>query len=120
MVDEKPCLIVSNLQIESMSMKAMTANYIVGTVDFTENNYERFINDKSSEFNFNFETILPKHNFPVNYLITIPKDFLKHEYVIINIFNMDNRTYKKKYSKLIKNNKEYYVIIETPNSMKFD
>jgi len=33
---------------------------------------------------------------------------------------MYNKNSRKKYSKLIKNNKEYYVVIETPNSMKFD
>ncbi|GEM_PF-4011154 len=33
---------------------------------------------------------------------------------------MNIKKYKKKYSKLIKNNKEYYVVIKTPNYLIFD
>lgn len=120
MIDEKPSLINENLQINSKSMDIITANYIVGTIDFSEDNYTRLLNDKSSYFNLNFEAIVPKNVSALKYSIAIPKDFLYQKYIIINIFNMDNKIYKRKYSKLIKNNKEYYVVIETPNSMKFD
>jgi hypothetical protein len=120
MIDEKPSLITENLQLSSKSLEPIKANYIVGTVDLTEENYTKLFNDKAADFNLSFNTILPKRTFASNYSIIIPKNFLKQEYIIINIFNMDNKIYKRKYSKLIKNIKEYYVVIETPNSMKFD
>jgi len=120
MIDEKPSLITENLQLSSKSLEPIKANYIVGTIDLTEENFTKFFNDNAADFNLSFNTILPKRNFASNYSIIIPKNFLKQKYIIINIFNMDNKIYKRKYLKLIKNTKEYYVVIETPNSMKFD
>ncbi|MCS3530754.1 hypothetical protein [Chryseobacterium sp. JUb7] len=120
MIDEKPCLIVNNLQLESQTMKSINANYVVGTIDISENDYTRLLTDQSMSFNLNFESILANHSLSSKYEVTIPKIYLNQKYIIINIFNMNIKNYRKKYSELIKNNKEYYVVIETPNSMKFD
>jgi hypothetical protein len=117
MIDEKPSVLNNNLQLSSPSMEIIKANYIVGTIDFSENDYKKLFDDNSSYFNVTFETILPQHTFASNYSITIPKNFIKQKYIIINIFNMDNKIYKRRYSKLIKDNKEYYIVIETPSSM---
>lgn len=120
MVDEAPCYIVANLELTSQSIKPINPNYIVGTIDFSENNYAKLLIDKSESFDLSFETILPNKSFPLKYSINIPKSFLNQDYIIINIFNMDNKKYKRKYSKLIKDKKEYYVVIKTPSAMKFD
>lgn len=120
MIDEKPSLIVSNLQIESQSMKTINANYNVGTIDISEDHYSILISDESPSLNLTFEAILPNHPISSKYLVNIPKLFFNQKYVIINIFNMDNKEYRKKYFKLMKFKKDYYVVIETPNSMKFD
>ncbi|MBW7674749.1 hypothetical protein [Chryseobacterium chendengshani] len=120
MIDEKPCLIVSNLQIESQSMKSINANYNVGAIDISEDNYSTMIDDKSSSFNLTFEAILSKNTYLSIYSIIIPKFFFNQKYIIVNIFNMDNKIYRKKYSKLMKDKSKYYVVIETPNSMRFN
>lgn len=120
MIDEKPCLIVSNLQLASQSMKNINADYNVGTIDISENNYSTIISDKSSSLNLTFEAILQSHAVSSKYSINIPKLFLTQKYIIINIFNKNSKTFKKRYSKKDQINKEYYVVIETPSSMKFD
>jgi len=65
-------------------------------------------------------TVNPNLVKGINYNMVIPKTYLNYDYLIINVFNMYDKISKKKYNKLIKNNKEYYVVIETPGSMKFD
>jgi len=120
MIDEKPCLVVSDLQIGLESMKIINADYNVGTIDIPESNYSTIISDESASLNLTFETILPNHTVSSKYSVNIPKSFFNQKYIIINIFNMDNKEYRKKYFKLMKLKKEYYVVAETPNSMKFD
>ncbi|MFL9835742.1 hypothetical protein [Chryseobacterium terrae] len=120
MIDEKPSLIVSNLQIESQSMKTINANYNVGTIDISEDYYSTLISDESPSLNLTFEAILPNRAISSKYLVNIPKLFFNQKYIIINIFNKNSKTFKKRYSKKDQINKEYYVVIETPSSMKFD
>lgn len=88
MVDGNPCLTVSNVSIETESMNVIKPQYIVGTVDFIQNDYEKFIDDQSLNFKVNFQTILPQFSTPINYNISLNKNILQQEYVIINIFNI--------------------------------
>jgi hypothetical protein len=120
MVDEKPCLMVNDMHLNSPSMGSIDINYTVGTIDLSDDNYYKFTNDKSLNFTVSFETFLPKSALIQKYLFSVPKEFLNQKYIIINIFNKDNEIYKKRYSKADKHNKEYYVVISSPNSMKFD
>ncbi|WP_129059782.1 hypothetical protein [Chryseobacterium sp. CH25] len=95
MIDEKPCLIANNMLISSQSIDLIDVDYIVGTINLSDDNYDKLINNKSSSFNIGFEAILPKFTFAQKYLISIPKEFLNQKYIIINIFNINNKIYKK-------------------------
>ena len=121
MIDEQPCLSTYDMRLISPSMGSVDVNYIVGTIDLSDDNYDKLSNDQSSNFDVSFETLLSKSLFSQKYLISVPKIFLKQAYIIINIFNKDNKVYKKRYSGVNKNDKkEYYVVIKTPSAMKFD
>ncbi|MBW8522458.1 hypothetical protein K0U91_13180 [Chryseobacterium chendengshani] len=56
-------------------MKSINANYNVGAIDISENNYSTMIDDKSSSFNLTFEAILSKNTYLSIYSIIIPKFF---------------------------------------------
>ncbi|MBP1165651.1 MULTISPECIES: hypothetical protein [unclassified Chryseobacterium] len=120
MIDEKPCLIVNDLRLSSSSVGLLDANYIVGTINLSDENYNKLINDKSSNFDVNFETILPKLPLAQKYIFSLPKEFLNQKYIIINIFNKSSKIYKKRYSGGNKNNKEYYVVITSPDFSKLE
>lgn len=121
MIDEQPCVLAYDVEINSTSMSSIEAKYTVGTIDFSDENYNRFINDKSQNFELSFRTFLPKSSLPNKYIISIPKNFLNQEFIIIDIFNKGNKLYKKRYSGVNKNSKkEYYVVMSTRNAMKFD
>lgn len=118
MIDEKPCLVVNNLQFLSSFGETIDGDYNVGTIDLSDENYNKLINEHSVNFDISFETLLPKSLLVQKYTFSLPKVFFNQKYIIVNIFSKANKAYKKRY--LEKNNQEYYVVIETPNSMKFD
>ncbi|WP_300354708.1 hypothetical protein [Chryseobacterium sp.] len=121
MIDDQPCILTYNMQVNTPSMGSIEAKYIVGTIDLSEENYSKFINDESLDFQISFETILPKFSTAKKYLVSIPKIFLNQEYIIINIFNKDSKLYKKRFGGVNKKNrKEYYIVMSTRNAMKFD
>jgi hypothetical protein len=119
MIDEKPSLTINNFYIDSQSEKDIRVKYSVGGIDLNDDIYTKLLNDQSQNLKLNFEAILPNKTFAAKYVIEIPNFFLNQDYIIINIFNLDNKKYKKKYLKMALNNKDYYVVIETPSSMKF-
>ncbi|ROI06327.1 hypothetical protein EGI16_00015 [Chryseobacterium sp. G0240] len=120
MIDEKPSLTISDFYISSQSEEKIKAKYTVGGIDLNDETYTKLLNNQSQNLNLNFEAILPNKTFATKYVIEIPKSFFSQDYLIVNIFNLDNKKYKNKYSNLIKDNKKYYVVIETPSSMKFN
>jgi hypothetical protein len=121
MIDEKPCLTVNNFSINiPPSIEKNKFKYIVGSVDVNDNFYLGLLNSSSQNVNINFGAIIPDKVFISKYSISIPKIYLSEEYIIISIYNLDNKKYRNKYTKLVKDSKEYYVVIKTPNSMKFD
>lgn len=103
--------------------KKILGEYLPGDLIFEMQDYNGFIKNNADNYKISFNTILTINKNLVSkksYNMEIPKFFLNQKYIIINIFNMDNKIFRKKYHKLIKDSKEYYVIIESPNSMKFD
>lgn len=121
MIDEQPCLTVGNFYIDiPSSTERKEFKYIVGSVDVNEDFYADLLRSSSQNVNINFEAIIPDKAFTSKYTINLPKTFLYHEYIIINIYNLDKKKYRRKYAKLIKDSKEYYVVIKTPHTMKFD
>lgn len=119
MIDEKPCLIVNDLLISSPSIGLLDVNYIVGTIDLSDENYNKLANDKSLNFNISFETFLPKFPLAQKYVFSLPKEFLNQKYIIVNIFNKGSKIYRKRYSGGNKN-KEYYIVITSPDFSKLD
>lgn len=120
MVDEKPCLIVKDMRLDSPSMGSIEGNYIVGTVDLRDDNYDKLTNDNSLNFDISFETFSSKSPLAQKYTFSLPREFLMQKYIIVNIFNKDSKIYKKRYSGRNKSNKEYYVVITGPDFSKFD
>jgi len=120
MIDEKPCLTIYDMQISSPSMGSIEADYIVGTIDLSDNNYYKLANDNSLNFDVSFETFLPKSPLVQKYIFSLPKEFIKQKYIIINIFNKSSKIYKKRYSRVNKDKKEYYVVITSPDFSKLD
>lgn len=119
MIDEEPCLTVNNFYINiPPSIEKNEFNYIVGSVDINSNFSTNLFNTPSQNVNIGFEAIIPDKVFNMKYLIHVPKVYLNQEYIIINIFNLDKKKYRKRFSK-IADNDEYYVIIKSPYSMKF-
>ncbi|MGG7549800.1 hypothetical protein ACQ7CX_04175 [Chryseobacterium arthrosphaerae] len=103
--------------------ESITGKYIPGDLIIESKDFDRLLSSDNKDFEMSFtaiSTVNPDLVKEFKYSIMIPKIYLNYDYLIINIFNMYNKNSRKKYSKLIKNNKEYYVVIETPNSMKFD
>ncbi|GEN70168.1 hypothetical protein [Chryseobacterium lathyri] len=97
--------------------------YIPGDLTLESDDFNKLESSNTKDFEISFSAILTVNQDLVKelkYNITIPKDYLNKEYFIINIFNIYNKISKKRFQKLIKNSKEYYVVIETQNSMKFD
>lgn len=121
MIDDQPCLRTYNVRLISPSLGSIDVDYVVGTIDLSDENYNKLVNNNSLNFDVSFETFLSKSVFSQKYLISIPKEFLNQKYIIINIFNKGNKIYKKRYSGVNKENrKEYYAIIIGPNFSKFD
>jgi len=103
--------------------ESITGKYIPGDLILDSKDFDKLLSIDTKDFEVSFTTISTVNKDLVKdfkYVVTIPKVYFNSEYLIVNIFNMYNKISQKKYSKLIKNNKEYYVVIETPNSMKFD
>lgn len=119
MIDEKPALIIDDFYILSSFKKNIKAKYSVGTINFDDENYNKLLNDKSQNITLNFGALLPSKTFTSKYVVEIPKSFLNQDYTIVNIFNMDNKKYRKKYLKIMQKKRDYYIIVETPISMKF-
>lgn len=119
MIDEKPALVVNDFYILSSFEESMKVKYSVGTINLDDENYTKLLNDKSQNITLNFESLLASKTFASKYAVEIPKSFLNQDYIIVNIFNMDNKKYKKKYLKTMQEKKDYYIVVETPNSMKF-
>ncbi len=120
MIDEEPCLTVNNFYINiPPSTEKIEFKYTVGSVDISDNFYTSLLNTSSQNINIGFEAIIPNKVFVSKYLVNLPKVYLNQEYVIINIFNLDKKKYRKRFSKIAKNDK-YYVIIKSPSSMRFD
>lgn len=109
--------------LNSSLNESITGRYIPGDLILDSKDFDRLLSSNTKDFKISF-TIISSVNKDLvkdfKYTITIPKVYLNSEYFIVNIFNMYNKISKKKYSKLIKSDKEYYIIVETPNSMKFD
>lgn len=125
MIDEKISKSIYDFTINDPTIagKMIVGKYTPGNLTFETSDYNKFIKNDIKNYKISFnaiETITKDLVSEKSYDMEIPSFFLNQEYVIIYIFKMNNKTYKKKYSKLIKDNKEYYVIIETPNSMKFN
>ncbi|MCA6066192.1 hypothetical protein JI747_003310 [Chryseobacterium sp. RG1] len=103
--------------------KKILGEYVPGNLNFEMQDYSGFIKNSTDNYKISFNTILTINKNLVSkksYNMEIPKFFLNQNYIIINIFNKDSKIYKKRYSGVNKNNKEYYIVIETPSSMKFD
>ncbi|WP_294314796.1 hypothetical protein [uncultured Chryseobacterium sp.] len=103
--------------------EAITGKYIPGELILDSKDFDRLLSSNTKDFKISFTIISTVNKDLVKdfkYAITIPKVYLNSEYLIVNIFNIYNKISKRKYSKLIKSDKDYYIIIETPNSMKFD
>lgn len=97
--------------------------YVPGDLVLESKDFDKLLFSNSKDFEMSFtaiSTVNPNLVKQTNYKVIIPKIYLNDEYLILNIFNMYNKVSKKKYHKLINNDKEYYVIIESPNSMKFN
>ncbi|WP_261511753.1 hypothetical protein [Chryseobacterium paludis] len=97
--------------------------YVPGDLVLESKDFDKLLSSNNKDFEMSFtaiSTVNPNLVKEINYNIVMPKIYLNYEYLIINVFNMYDKVSKKKYNKLIKNNKEYYVVIETPGSMKFD
>jgi len=121
MIDEQPCLTIHDFYINiPPSMEKNEFKYVVGSVDVSDNFYANLLNTSSQNINIGFGAVIPNKVFASKYIINFPKSYLYHEYIIINIYNMDNKKYRRKYSNIVKGNKEYYVVIKTPNLLKFD
>lgn len=121
MIDEQPCLTVNDFYINiPPSMENNEFKYVVGSVDVSDNFYANLLNTSSQNINIGFRAVIPNKVFASKYIINFPKSYLYHEYIIINIYNMNNKKYRRKYLNLVKDNKEYYVVIKTPNLLKFD
>ncbi|MCU7613910.1 hypothetical protein N0B16_05625 [Chryseobacterium sp. GMJ5] len=120
MIDENPSLTISDFYIGSSLEENIKVKYSVGSIDLNDDIYTKLMNNQSENINLSFEAILPNKPFASKYIVSVPKTFFNQDYIIVNIFNLYHKKYRKKYLKLVKNNKEYYVVLETPNSMKFD
>ena len=97
--------------------------YVPGDLVLESKDFDKLLFSNIKDFEMSFtaiSTVNPNLVKQTNYKVIIPKIYLNDEYLILNIFNMYNKVSKKKYHKLINNDKEYYVIIESPNSMKFN
>ncbi|KFF15507.1 hypothetical protein [Chryseobacterium sp. JM1] len=110
---------INDLRISSTSIGILDVNYIVGTIDLSDENYNKLANDKSLNFDISFETFLPKLPLAQKYVFSLPKEFLNQKYIIVNIFNKGSKIYKKRYSEGDRN-KEYYVVITSPDFSKLD
>lgn len=109
--------------LSSSSNESITGKYITGDLLIDCKDFDKLLSSNTKDFEISFTVISTVNKDLVKdfkYTMTIPKAYFNSDYLIINIFNMYNKISKKKYSKLIKNNKDYYIVIETPNSMKFD
>jgi len=103
---------------ESIKGKYIPGDLLLESEDF---NKLELVNTNDLEISFTvISTVNQDLVKEIKYNMIIPKIYLNKEYLVINIFNMYNKTSKKRFQKLIKNGKEYYVVIEVPNSMKFD
>lgn len=103
--------------------ESVSGSYIPGNLVLESKDFDKLMNSNFENFEISFTQILtvnPDLVKELKYKVKIPKYYLNYEYLIVNIFNMYDKTSKKKYNKLIKNNKEYYIVVENPNSMKFD
>jgi hypothetical protein len=118
MIDEEPSLSVSNFYIDVPQSEGKIYNYVVGTVELDDIFYDNLSNIESENINISFGAIIPDRVSVSKYSVNLPKVYLYQDYVIINIFNLDKKKYKKRFSKISKN-EDYYVIIKSPASMKF-
>lgn len=119
MIDDEPSLTVSNFHINLPQLtEKKIYKYVVGTVQIDDNFHQDLSSISSENINVDFGAIIPNRVSVSRYSINIPKVYFNQEYIIINIFNLDKKKYKKRFSKFSKND-EYYVIIKSPESMKF-
>lgn len=120
MFDEKPLLKAYSVSLRSPSIGVIEADYIVGSIDLSNDYYNKIINDNSPDLDVQFEAFLPKSPLSKKYIFSLPKEFLNQKYIIVNIFNKGSKVYQKRYSKASKNSKDYYVVITSPDFSKFD
>jgi len=119
MIDDEPSLTISNFHINlPQSIEKKVYKYVVGTIELDDVFYKNLSSVTSENINVDFGAIITDKVSVSKYSINIPKVYFNQEYIIINIFNLDKKKYKKRFSKFSKND-EYYVIIKSPASMKF-
>ncbi|PZU82742.1 MAG: hypothetical protein DI529_13760 [Chryseobacterium sp.] len=123
LVDQEICISVNEFKINTL--KPIIAKYRVGNLDLSNSEYEYILNDKEENIDVDItNSVLNKNKIyfeNLHYKFILPKVYLKQEYIIINIYSKGNKFYKKRYSGVSKQDrKEYYIVIEGPNSMKFD
>ncbi|MDF2932637.1 MAG: hypothetical protein K0R36_1968 [Chryseobacterium sp.] len=124
LIDERICTSIYDFRISDpkTNVEIITGKYLPGDLIFDLKNYNELKKYDVIDYKISFDAILNIDKDIVSkrsFNLEIPKFFLYKDYIIVNIFNLNKKVYKKKYSKLAKN-KEYYVIVETPDAMKFD
>lgn len=72
MIDEQPCLTVSNFRIDiAPSTEKNEFKYIVGSVDMSETFYADLLHSSSQNANISFEAVIPDKVFTSKYSIDL-------------------------------------------------